>query len=170
MPVALSTEPNASRPGTWALRFGLLCIVVATLPFAWQGIAHWRDDDQVRGVVIGFFQRLAEGRRSAALRYLSPELQRQFSESPGQADTVTAGVSIQVLDIHRHGDEAIVNASIGKQGYSLRPMIRLHRNQSTWTIVAIDGVEVDPRWIKMQARIEGEELADELAEKLHADE
>lgn len=174
MPVPLPAEPIATRSGTWALRFGLLCIVVATLPFVWQGIAGWRDDDRLRSVVVDFFQSLSEGRRDAAARHLSPELQQRLLHSEHVAGLVTQDVRIQIISVKQDLNQAQVQATIGKQGFSLKPTVHLRRDAaSTWMITEIDSVEVDPRWTKMRERehqAADEELAGELAKKLHTEE
>lgn len=164
-----ATDRNHATSGTGALRFGAACFFIATLPFVWQGVVAWRDDDRLRDVVIDFFQALADGRRDAARTHLSPDLQQQFSQSSPSADQITRDVHIQIVTVDQNDDRATVKVSIGKQGFSLKPTVRLKRvADAAWKIIAIDGGDTDPRWQKMQGGAPDEGLADQLAEKLQA--
>lgn len=166
MSVAEIEEPVPSRSGTWALRFGVLCFALATLPFVWQGVVSWRQNDELRNVATEFFQAVADGRQQAALRQLSPELQVSFQNTKPAA---TPGTRIQILAIHHDASTATVKLSIGKQGFVLRPTLHLARGaDARWKIVGIDGLEVDPQWTKMQDRADDEKLAEQLADGLRA--
>lgn len=169
------TKSNAgATPGRWALRLGLGCLALALVPFVLKAFAAWRNDGEIRVVVLSFFQAVADGRPAEALTHFSDRFRSALRDhvraSAGLSGVVTDEVQIHVLSVDQQTDRAAsAQVSISKQGFSLKPTVRLQRTKdSTWKIVRIDDVDVDPHWIRIQAHEAGEQLAEEFSEKLDA--
>jgi hypothetical protein len=175
--MSATAAPTSDRTASlrfWMFCLGVSCLALLSMPYILRGTAAWRQDDLVRDFVVRFFQDVAAGRRDAALASLSDEYrstlktENQFSTAAWKA---TEGVSVQVLAVQRQADRAIVQVSVTRNGYSVKPTVQLQRSHDgRWEIAGIEGVDVDPRWTRRQEREAaeaGEQLADELAEKLH---
>jgi hypothetical protein len=176
MSVSTSSHTDASRPpASWPVWLGLFCLAAIALPSVIRGISAWRDDDSQREVAVRFFRELADGHREAALSCLSKEYRSALSAQPhstlSQPWAPTEDVTVQVMSVKAQTDGADVQVSLAKSGFTLKPTVHLQRmKDQSWRITRIDGVDVDPRWHRRQereAQEAEEQLADELAEKLH---
>jgi hypothetical protein len=75
-----------------------------------------------------------------------------------------------VHDVEIRGDRAVAVVRVEKENFRIEPRLYLVRNDaSRWKIDRIENLEVDPRWLDLLdefERREGEQLAEELAERL----
>jgi hypothetical protein len=173
-------QEHADRPtAAWPFWLGLAGIVFSLLPYLDQALAHWREDEAVKKSVLAFFRAVAEGRKEAALRFLSDEYRsavesRRDTTFDAQWQPTGDDVIYQVLSIRRDAAEADVRIAIVKSTFSLKPTVHLRRrHDASWAITGIDGVAVDPRWIRYQAHERtdaGVELSEELSSALRDDE
>lgn len=164
-----------ARPSSWPLWFAIVCLAIVAIPYLDQALTAWNEDQRVRGTVVGFFDEVARGRRDAALDYLSDqyrsEIRAGWSPTFDQHWRPTEGTTFQILSLKRDATTAEVKVAIIKSTFSLKPTVHLRRlPQNAWRITRIDGVDVDPRWVRSKEResLESEKaLADELAKSLH---
>lgn len=176
MSVTNASGAEASRPpASWPVWLGIFCLVAIAVPSIVRGISAWQDDDQQRDVAVRFFREMAAGHRETALSCLSKEYRSSLTAQPHSSLSKpwapTEDVTVQVMSVKAQTDGADVQVSLAKSGFTLKPIVHLQRmKDQSWCITRIDGVDVDPRWLRWQEREaqEAEEhLADELAEKLH---
>ena len=148
---------------------------VAVLLIA-RGVQKWLDHHSAKQVVVGFVTALKEGNAEAALSLLNP-LQRDTFESKlaqmtGDEEFWTADPEFEfrIHHVDVDGDDAVAHVWIDKQGYVLKPMIHLHRNDlNRWKIGQIENLEIDPRWEDRRyerAKQQGRDLAAELEDAL----
>ena len=169
----------ADRPAaTWPFWVGIAGIAIVLIPYLDQAIADWREDQRLRKTVLDFFQAVAEGRKDTTLGLLSEEYRsavesgwhRTFDEHWRPTD----GVVYQILSVRRNDAEADVRIAVVRSTFSLKPTVHLRRlPEDVWRITRIDGLVIDPRWVRWKESEEEDDqsnLTDELAEKLHAEE
>jgi hypothetical protein len=164
------------RRSPWLFWLGVACLVAVAIPYIDRALSEWREDHRLRTTVLHFFNAVAQGRKDAALNCLAPEyrtaVEAGWDPAFNQHWQPTEDVAFQVLAVEREAATAQVRMAIVKSTFSLKPIVHLRRvREDAWQITRIEGVTVDPRWIRWserEARETQQRLADELAEKLQA--
>ncbi len=170
MSALAQTAAEESPVGGWLFRIGLALLAIVAAPFLYRGILHWRADDAARATAESFFQALADNRKSDAFQLLASDYRRQIEQDwqPGFNDSwqKSDGLTIRTLQSAVTNDQADVQVSISKDGFSIKPRLKLQRSPvGHWRIMEITQADVDPRWKRYQER-EAEQADESTAREL----
>lgn len=138
------------------------------------GVQSWLDHRAAARVAKTFLQALRDGDRELALSQLSTAQRQAVEDRTDHANSSfwspEPEMNFRLMQTQIDGDTAFVQYWINKNGFVLKPIFHLRRNETrSWKIVRIENLQIDPRWLDLEnerARQAGENLANELAKAL----
>ncbi len=152
----------------------LLGAVAAGVLLITLGAQKMLDRRAAEQVARTFMAALTEGDRATLLTLLPPENRAALEDSDSDEHPLQwvqeTGVTYRIHHIDMQGEVADVRLWIEKDGFNLKPLLRLKQSDTgVWKVAGIDDLDIDRRWEDLQrerGREDGEQLAEELAEAL----
>lgn len=148
---------------------GIVIITFAIFLIIFGG-QKWLSTRDVNAVVDHFFTAVIEGDTPSAQQVLSSDLQQSMRMQLQKDDVFTlppeTGLTYSIHHTEISGTTAVVNVTIEKQGFRLKPIVSLEKSSTNlWQITKIENLTEDPLWEdsrKELARRNDNELAKQL--------
>lgn len=162
----MPAAPDAPAEMRLSTIAGVALLGLAALAAALYGMA--RPAQSVERVARQFLQAVIDGDRATARTLLSEELRHaDEARTPSEPWKRQTGAGLKIESVSLGERQATVVAVLSRNGYDLRPTLKLEQTGSgAWQIFAIGGLAQDPSWLRDREVRSNEVLAEDIARAL----